>query len=52
MKEIKGKFNNIKIFNDVIEETALNQLQDIADNKNYEGVKIRIMPDVHAGNEG
>ena len=38
----------VKIFTDDIEETALKQVYDIAENKFAEN-HIRIMPDVHAG---
>jgi RNA-splicing ligase RtcB len=48
--EIKGKYcKDIKIFTDNIEEEALCLLYDIANHPTFEGSKIRIMPDVHAG---
>ena len=47
---IIGKFcKDIKIFTDNIEEEAIAQIQSIADSKAFDGEKIRIMPDVHAG---
>lgn len=49
MKEIKGKFTDAKIFTDKIEETALNQIQELCDQEFLNGSKIRVMPDVHAG---
>ena len=48
--EIKGKYcKDLKIFTDNIEEEALCLLYDIANHPTFEGSKIRIMPDVHAG---
>lgn len=48
--EIKGKYcKDIKIFTDNIEDEALGLLYDIANHPTFEGSKIRIMPDVHAG---
>lgn len=48
--EIKGRYcKDLKIFTDNVEEEALNLLYDIANHPTFEGSKIRIMPDVHAG---
>lgn len=41
--------NDIKIFTDNIEDTALNQINALASHPAFQGCKIRIMPDVHAG---
>lgn len=50
MLEISGKYcKDVKIFTDNIEESALRLIYDIADERAFEGGKIRIMPDVHAG---
>ena len=49
MKDIYGRFNEIKIYTDIIDDDALLQLQKIADNPIFEGSKIRVMPDVHVG---
>lgn len=40
---------NIKIFTDMIEETATAQIEHIAELDAFKDAKIRIMPDVHAG---
>ena len=49
MKEIKGKYNSAKIFTEVIDENAENQIKELCDQPMSEGSVIRIMPDVHAG---
>ncbi len=40
-------FTNVKVFADIIEDEALEQIKKLA--KEYPTSKIRIMPDVHAG---
>jgi len=49
MKEVKGKFGFAKIFTEVIDESAENQIKELCDQPMSEGAVIRIMPDVHAG---
>ena len=50
MKTITTKNNNeIKIFAKTIEETALEQIKELANFEPYQNSKIRIMPDCHAG---
>ena len=49
MKEVKGKFGFAKIFTEVIDENAENQIKELCDQPMSEGAVIRIMPDVHAG---
>ena len=50
MLEISGNYcKDIKVFTDDIEPTAVETLHRISDNKGYEGVKMRLMPDVHQG---
>lgn len=49
MKIIKGKYNEAKIFTDIIEEEAISQIQMMCDSNIFSNSKIRIMPDVHAG---
>lgn len=46
---IQGKYNTAKIFTDVIEKSAIKQIQAVCDFPAFKGQKIRIMPDVHAG---
>ncbi|MDE7165366.1 MAG: RtcB family protein [Clostridiales bacterium] len=43
------EFNNIKIFTDDIEQSALEQLKTLDGTGVFDGQPIRIMPDVHTG---
>jgi RNA-splicing ligase RtcB len=49
MKELYGKYTDAKIFTDLVEDKALEQITTLLDQDFVEGSKIRIMPDVHAG---
>lgn len=49
MKEIKGTYTSALIYTDVIEDTALDQIQTLCNQSFTKDCKIRIMPDVHAG---
>lgn len=49
MKLIEGKYNIAKVFTDVVEETALEQIKLLCDQEFVRNSKLRIMPDVHAG---
>lgn len=40
---------NVKIFTEVIEQEAVDQIETLANLPVFDGCKIRIMPDVHAG---
>lgn len=49
MLEVKGKYNSAKIFTNNVEETAMGQVIELCNQEFVEGLKIRIMPDTHAG---
>lgn len=49
MMEIKGKNGVAKVFTDLIEATAKEQVKNMLDNEITESTVVRIMPDVHAG---
>ena len=49
MKEIKGKYGNAKVFTDLVEPKAIEQITILLDQEFSKDSKIRIMPDVHAG---
>lgn len=52
MIQIKGKYcKDCKIFTDDIEQEALSMVYHFLDHPMFEGSKIRIMPDVHAGKD-
>lgn len=47
--EIKGNYNTAKVFTNVIEQAAVEQIKELCDMEIFKNQKIRIMPDVHAG---
>lgn len=49
MKEIKGMYSSAKIFTDIIDEKAVEQIQTLCNQEFTKDAKIRIMPDAHAG---
>ncbi|MBQ1878081.1 MAG: RtcB family protein [Erysipelotrichaceae bacterium] len=49
MKIIEGKYARAVIYTDVVEETALQDIQKLCDQPFAQDSQIRIMPDVHAG---
>lgn len=46
---VEGKHNKAKIFTDVVEEAALEQVKELCNTKIFSGSKIRMMADIHAG---
>jgi len=49
MLEYQGQYASCKIFNDDVEETAVQQVYTFLNHHAFEGCKIRIMSDIHAG---
>lgn len=49
MMTIKGKHNKAKVFTDIIEQGAIDQIQALCNFEPFKDCKIRIMPDVHMG---
>ena len=49
MIEIKGKYNEAKIFTDVVDSTSIAQVQELCNQEFAAGSRIRLMPDIHAG---
>ena len=49
MIEIKGKYNEAKIFTDVVDSASIAQVQELCNQEFTAGSRIRLMPDVHAG---
>lgn len=49
MVELKGKYNNCKVFTDNIDNATIGQLMALLNQQSAEGSQIRIMPDTHAG---
>ena len=49
MKEIKGIYSSAKVFTDIKDEKAVEQIQTLCNQEFTKDAKIRIMPDAHAG---
>ena len=49
MIAVTGKYTSTKIFTDNVEDEALSLINGLCNHPVFEGMPIRIMPDVHAG---
>lgn len=49
MIELKGKYNNAKIFTDNADEASVSQVMLLLNQEFTAGSRIRLMPDIHAG---
>lgn len=49
MIELKGQYNEAKVFTEVIDESSISQVITLLNQPYVEGSKIRMMPDIHAG---
>ncbi len=49
MVEVKGKYNEAKIFTDVVDEASIAQVLELCNQEFSAGSRIRLMPDIHAG---
>lgn len=49
MIELKGKYNEAKIFTDVVDEASISQVLLLLNQEFVSDSKIRLMPDIHAG---
>lgn len=49
MIELRGKYNEAKIFTDVVDEASITQLMLLLNQEFVAGSRIRLMPDIHAG---
>lgn len=49
MIELKGKYNEAKIFTDIVDEASISQVLLLLNQEFASGSKIRLMPDIHAG---
>lgn len=49
MIELKGKYNEAKIFTDIVDEASISQVLLLLNQEFGADSKIRLMPDVHAG---
>lgn len=49
MKTVTGKYGTAKIFTDLVEDSAVNQVQTLMNQEFVNGCKVRMMPDIHSG---
>lgn len=49
MVDIRGQFGTARVFNDLVEQSAISQIIALMNSSVAKNSKIRIMPDVHAG---
>lgn len=49
MIEVKGKYNEAKIFTDVVDNASVSQAIELCNQEFAAGSRIRLMPDIHAG---
>lgn len=49
MITIEGKYTEARVFTDELEDLARTQIRDVCHHPAFEGCRVRIMPDVHAG---
>lgn len=49
MINLKGYYNNAKVFTNNIDKEAISQIKEVLDSPWSKDLKIRIMPDVHVG---
>ena len=49
MIEIRGKYNEAKIFADVVDSASIAQVQELCNQEFTAGSRIRLMPAIHAG---
>ncbi len=49
MLEVAGKYNQAKIFTDVVEQASIAQVIELCNQSFTAGSRIRLMPDIHAG---
>lgn len=49
MKRINGEYAQALVYTDLVEDSALEQIQLLCDQPFAKGCRIRIMPDVHSG---
>lgn len=49
VKLVEGRYNTAKVYTEVVEDEALAQIKTLCDQEYTKDLRIRIMPDVHAG---
>lgn len=49
MIELQGKYNQAKVFTDVVDQASIAQVIELLNQEFTQGSRIRMMPDIHAG---
>lgn len=49
MRTVTGKYGTAKIFTDLVEDSAVDQVKTLMDQEFIDGCKVRMMPDIHSG---
>lgn len=49
MIEVRGKYNEAKIFTDAVDNASVSQVIELCNQEFAAGSRIRLMPDIHAG---
>lgn len=49
MRTVTGKYGTAKIFTDLVEDSAIDQLRTLMNQEFVDGCKVRMMPDIHSG---
>ncbi len=49
MLELRGKYNEAKIFTDIVDEASISQVLLLLNQEFVSDSKVRLMPDIHAG---
>ena len=49
MLEVNGKYNQAKIFTDVVDQASIAQVMELCNQEFAAGSRIHLMPDIHAG---
>ena len=49
MRTITGEYGTAKIFTDLVEDSAVDQVKTLMDQEFVDGCRVRMMPDIHSG---
>ena len=49
MRTVTGEYGTAKIFTDLVEDSAINQVRTLMNQEFVDGCKVRMMPDIHSG---
>ena len=49
MRTVTGEYGTAKIFTDLVEDSAIDQVKTLMNQEFVDGCKVRMMPDIHAG---